>query len=396
MLDNQTIAIVKSTIPLLAETGPKLTAHFYDRMFTHNPELKDIFNMSNQRNGDQREALFNAICAYATNIENLAALLPAVERIAQKHASFNIQADQYQIVGNHLLATLDEMFSPGQDVLDAWGKAYGVLANVFIQREGDIYRNTEAKNGGWSGVRPFRIVNKQPQSAVITSFTLEPTDGQPIADFQAGQYLAVYVKHDSFANQEIRQYSLTHSPNGKSYRIAVKREAQGTVSGYLHDTAREGDIIHLAAPHGDFFLDIPASTPVALISGGVGQTPMLGMLHTLKQQDHQAKVLWLHAAENGTAHAFADEIKQTGESLPQFQHHIWYREPQQADRPGEDYHHSGLMQLASLKDELTTPDMHYYLCGPVVFMQFIAQQLLAMGISAEQLHYECFGPHKVV
>ncbi len=134
MLDSQTIATVKSTIPLLAATGPKLTAHFYDRMFAHNPELKDIFNMSNQRNGDQRQALFDAICAYAANIENLAALLPAVERIAQKHTSFNIQPEQYQIVGGHLLATLDEMFSPGQEVLDAWGKAYGVLANVFIQR----------------------------------------------------------------------------------------------------------------------------------------------------------------------------------------------------------------------------------------------------------------------
>lgn len=80
MLDAQTIATVKATIPLLVETGPKLTAHFYDRMFTHNPELKEIFNMSNQRNGDQREALFNAIAAYASNIENLAALLPAVEK----------------------------------------------------------------------------------------------------------------------------------------------------------------------------------------------------------------------------------------------------------------------------------------------------------------------------
>ncbi|MEH0834254.1 NO-inducible flavohemoprotein [Pectobacterium cacticida] len=396
MLDSQTIAIVKSTIPLLAETGPKLTAHFYDRMFTHNPELKDIFNMSNQRNGDQREALFDAICAYATNIENLPALLPAVERIAQKHASFNIQADQYQIVGRHLLATLDEMFSPGQEVLDAWGKAYGVLANVFTQRESDIYRSTEAKEGGWRGVRPFRIVSKQPQSTVITSFTLEPIDGQPIADFQPGQYLAVYIRHDGFANQEIRQYSLTHAPNGKSYRIAVKRENLGTVSGYLHDIAREGDVIYLAAPHGDFFLDISTDTPVALISGGVGQTPMLSMLHALKQQDHQAQVMWLHAAENGATHAFADEIKQTGLSLPQFQQHIWYREPLQADRPGEDYQHRGLMQLDALKTALTTPGMHYYLCGPVVFMQFVAQQLLAMGVSTEQLHYECFGPHKIV
>lgn len=80
MLDAQTIATVKATIPLLVETGPKLTAHFYDRMFTHNPELKEIFNMSNQRNGDQREALFNAIAAYASNIDNLPALLPAVEK----------------------------------------------------------------------------------------------------------------------------------------------------------------------------------------------------------------------------------------------------------------------------------------------------------------------------
>ncbi len=105
--------------PLLVETGPKLTAHFYDRMFAHNPELKEIFNMSNQRNGDQREALFNAIAAYASNIENLPALLPAVEKIAQKHTSFQIKPEQYNIVGSHLLATTDEMFSPGREVLDA-------------------------------------------------------------------------------------------------------------------------------------------------------------------------------------------------------------------------------------------------------------------------------------
>lgn len=151
MLDAQTIATVKATIPLLVETGPKLTAHFYDRMFTHNPELKEIFNMSNQRNGDQREALFNAIAAYASNIENLPALLPAVEKIAQKHTSFQIKPEQYNIVGEHLLATLDEMFSPGQEVLDAWGKAYGVLANVFINREAEIYNENASKAGGWEG-----------------------------------------------------------------------------------------------------------------------------------------------------------------------------------------------------------------------------------------------------
>lgn len=52
------------------------------------------------------------------------------------------------------------MFSPGQEVLDAWGKAYGVLANVFINREAEIYNENASKAGGWEGTRDFRIVAK--------------------------------------------------------------------------------------------------------------------------------------------------------------------------------------------------------------------------------------------
>ncbi len=44
---------------------------------------------------------------------------------------------------------------------------------------------------------------------------------------QPGQYLAVYIREASLENQEIRQYSLTAGPNGKTYRIAVKREEEG-------------------------------------------------------------------------------------------------------------------------------------------------------------------------
>ena len=396
MLDAQTIATVKSTIPLLVQTGPKLTAHFYDRMFTHNPELKEIFNMSNQRNGDQREALFNAIAAYASNIENLPALLPAVEKIAQKHTSFQIKPEQYNIVGTHLLATLDEMFSPGQEVLDAWGKAYGVLAGVFINREAEIYQDNASKTGGWEGTRAFRIVKKTPRSALITSFELEPVDGQPVADYQPGQYLAVWLKPDDFEYQEIRQYSLTRKPDGKGYRIAVKRENGGQVSNWLHNAANEGDVVHLAAPAGDFFLDVTPETPVTLISGGVGQTPMLAMLDTLAKNHHPAQVNWLHAAENGDVHAFADEVKASGAELPRFTSHVWYRLPTDADRQAAAFNSEGLMALEPLAASLQEPQMQFYLCGPVAFMQHAAKQLVALGVALDHIHYECFGPHKVL
>jgi len=396
MLDAQTIATVKATIPLLLETGPRLTAHFYDRMFTHNPELKDIFNMSNQRNGDQREALFNAIAAYASNLDNLAALLPAVEKIAQKHTSFQIKPEQYNIVGEHLLATLDEMFSPGNEVLEAWGKAYGVLAGVFVQREAQLYHENAEKTGGWEGTRAFRLVAKKPQSALITSFEFAPVDGGKVADYQPGQYLGLWLKPEAFEYQEIRQYSLTRAANGERYRIAVKREEGGQVSTWLHQHAREGDIVHLAAPAGDFFLTVEPGTPVTLISAGVGQTPMLAMLDTLALAKHQAQVNWFHAAENGAVHAFADEVAAHGSALPRFTSHVWYREPAAEDKAAARFSHEGLMDLSQFEGAFSDPEMQFYLCGPVGFMQFAAKQLVGLGIKPENIHYECFGPHKVL
>ncbi len=102
-----------------------------------------------------------------------------------------------------------------------------MLANVFIGREAEIYQQNASKTGGWEGTRAFRIVKKTPRSQLITSFELEPVDGQPVADYQPGQYLAIWLKPEDFEYQEIRQYSLTRKADGKGYRIAVKREEGG-------------------------------------------------------------------------------------------------------------------------------------------------------------------------
>ncbi|MEI9598471.1 NO-inducible flavohemoprotein [Moellerella wisconsensis] len=396
MIDHQTIAIVKSTIPAIAATGPKLTAHFYERMFKHHPELKDIFNMRNQETGDQREALFNAICAYAINIETPEVLMSAVEKIAQKHASLNIKPEHYPIVGENLLAAIDELLSPGQEVLDAWGRAYGVLANIFIQREAEIYQKNKQKVGGWQGLREFTLVKKIPRSELITSFEFAPVDGQPVVDYLAGQYLTIYINDARFDNQEIRQYSLTEAANGHSYRIAVKRESKGAVSNYLHQHLNQGDRVKLAPPCGDFYLDIASETPVTLISAGVGLTPMLSMLHHLKQTQHTGEIHWLHATDNGKVHAFADEVSDLISTLKKAQSTVWYNAPNTDDQLGIDYHHQGLMDLSMIKAQIINPKMHYYCCGPVEFMQFIARQLIEMGVSSDNIHYECFGPHKVL
>ncbi|CCN72068.1 NO-inducible flavohemoprotein [Vibrio nigripulchritudo] len=390
MLKQSTIDIVKSTAPLLADTGPKLTAHFYDRMFNHNPELKDIFNLTHQKNGAQREALFNAVHGYAANIDNIEVLLPVVEKIAQKHTSFNITADQYQIVGGHLLATIDELFSPGQEVLEAWGEAYGLLAQVFIDREEAIYSEAESQTGGWRGTREFVLKEKRQESEVITSFVFEPKDQQPVVDYIPGQYVGIYLTPEQFEYQEIRQYSLSDAPNGREYRISVKRESEGVVSNYLHDHLAVGDSVRLAPPCGDFFFTSDKFTPVALISAGVGVTPLLSMMESITGI-HEAPIHWIHAAENKEHHAFSDRIDELEKQYDLVNQFNWYRE-----HKGEAGVQEGLMQLEQIKERVNWKETDFYFCGPVGFMQFVANQLLELGVSKDRIHYECFGPHKVL
>ena len=363
-------------------------------MFQHNPELKDIFNMSNQRTGDQREALFNAICAYATNIDNLPALLTAVEKIAHKHSSFLISAEQYGIVGQHLLATIDELFSPGQEVLDAWGEAYQVLANVFIQREEQIYQENEQQSGGWRGLREFELVEKTKESESVCSFTFQPVDGEAVCGYKPGQYIGIYINSDLFDNQEIRQYSLSSAVRENSYRISVKREQSGKVSNYLHEHLQVGDKVKLAAPAGDFFMQVEPTTPVVLISAGVGLTPTLAMLETLT--DHQAPITWVHAAENGHHHPFKQHVNSLVNDNEKASSYVWYNEPTESDELGKDYQFKGLVNLDEIEVAMKQPNAQFYFCGPVGFMQYVAKQLLELGVSEQQCHYECFGPHKVI
>lgn len=149
MLSEQTIAIVKSTAPILEKQGELLTQHFYKRMFSHNPEVAPLFNFTNQTSGLQQKALAGAICAYAANIDNLEILGGAVELIAQKHTSLQIKPEHYPIVGENLLASIREILGEGatDDIINAWDEAYSFLANIMIGREKQIYHvSTAIKN----------------------------------------------------------------------------------------------------------------------------------------------------------------------------------------------------------------------------------------------------------
>ncbi|GAA3976972.1 NO-inducible flavohemoprotein [Hymenobacter antarcticus] len=390
--------LVTATVSTLREHGVALTTHFYRRLFEHNPELKNVFNMGNQQNGKQQTALAMAVLAYAENIEDPSVLVHAVTKIGHKHVSLDIRPEYYAIVGRHLIASIGEVLGEAAtpELLDAWATAYGELAGLMSGLESGLYQHAANQEGGWTGWRPFTVKQRVAESAEITSFYLYPNDGGRVADFQPGQYVSLRLFLPELNLFQPRQYSLSSAPNGEYYRISVKKEAgnpkhpDGMISNRLHDFVAEGGIVELAAPAGDFTLATDKPTPVVLVSGGVGQTPLMSMLEHLVTKESSREVVWVHGSRNCQVHAFREPVAQLAAKYDNVQQHIFY--DTLAPGPEREGHYEGIVDLPSLSGGTLLPEADYYICGPAPFIRKQVQDLAALGVPRAAIHFEEFGP----
>lgn len=403
MLPQNTIDIVKSTAPVLNEQGEKLTRHFYARMFKHNPEVAPFFNPAHQAGGSQQRALAAAICAYAANIDNLEVLGEAVELIAQKHVSLTIKAEHYPIVGENLLASIKEVLGDAAtpDILNAWEQAYGLLADILISREHEIYKSNSEKIGGWEGFRRFVIKRKVIESDVITSFYLEPEDKGPLPGFLPGQYITVRMPTTN-GSTTMRNYSLSDIPHSDYFRISVKREMgkgtepDGYVSNLLHEKISVGSTIEVGAPCGEFFLD-PSEQhqrPLVLLAAGIGITPILSILKAALQTMPERQIVFVHACLDPKVQAFKSVIDELDAKNPQLVVRYRYNALEKHEQSSQSNASKGLVDAEFIESLLPVKDADYYFCGPKPFMVNVYQDLLQWGIPASQVHFEFFGPRE--
>lgn len=398
-MNNRQKELIKATVPVLQTAGAVLTGHFYNRMFIHNPELKEIFNMGNQANGRQREALANAVLAYAQHIDNPTVLIDALKGIGHKHTSLSIQPEQYTIVGSHLIASISEVLGDAAtpELLDAWTEAYNELAAIMIGLEQTMYRENETKPGGWNGWRKFIIKKIVEESAEVKSFYLYPEDGKSIADYYPGQFISVQVFVPQLELLQPRQYTLSGSPNKEYYRISVKREnsinehPEGMVSNTLHSKT-DGDTIVLSAPAGTFRLRVTKG-PIVLISGGIGLTPMLSMLEANKNSTESNKTVWIHGCRNNSVHAFREEVEAIQKETEWLETYTFIEDLEEQHVSRSTYR--GRVNLNLCGDVILNDDAHYYICGPVPFIKAQYKNLVDLNVKKENIFYEEFGPQSI-
>lgn len=388
-----TIALVRASVPALAEHGPAITAAMYTRLF-RDDHVRALFNHANQgEGGAQVHALAAAILGYAANIENLGAIAPVVERIAQKHIGYHILPEHYPYVAEALLGALGEVLGAAAtpELLAAWGEAFWFLADILKSREAVIRDGIEGAVGGWRGWRRFRIARKMAESSVITSFELRPIDGGRVLPHRPGQYLTFRFDRPG-AEPLKRNYSVSCGPNDRAYRISVKREPMGAASGWLHDHLREGDVIEATPPAGDFFLPDAPARPVVLLSGGVGLTPMVSMAEHIALRHPGLETHFVHGALNGATHAMGAHVRALAAGHDRMAVTTFYSEPGEGDRVGSTHDADGFVTLDWLRSNTPLAEADVYLCGPKPFLSAFVPGLARAGVPADRIHYEFFGP----
>lgn len=391
-------------------------------MFKAHPELKNVFNQTNQALGSQPQKLLKTV-ALAAQMALETGELPAaaIESICQKHCALGVSEEAYGVVGAHLLGTIEDLLTDDKAVLDAWGEMYGGIVQAFVTREKEIANKVANIPGSWRGRRSFKLVEKEKLCTMVTRFKFEPVDGKPTPVFDAGAYTTIWATLDEEGpyghyTEQPRHYTLAIPREGTHQNhmsISVKRE--GLVSRMLH-RAELGTQWDLSAPYGCFTMsgvselwlnDIDA--PVVLISAGVGITPVLAMLENIYTTRPAS---WLHATQNGDNHAYRDRLRSiSAVRAGDLKRRVWYESPTEADgKPGGDevdmhhlynvakYHYKGRMdltnpELANPKEDvlhLGNPIANYYLCGPGGFMDAQKETLLKLGVAGDRIHWEGF------
>ena len=146
-----TIDIIKATTPVVKEHGTKITQRMYEIAFKERPDYRQFFENTwmNDIEGGRKQAarLAASVYAYASHIDKLEELSKTVEHIAHVHVHSKILPETYPLIGKCLLSAMKDVLGEAAtpEVLESWAEAYQALADIFINREREIYHEENRK-----------------------------------------------------------------------------------------------------------------------------------------------------------------------------------------------------------------------------------------------------------
>lgn len=129
-MEQSTIDAVQGSFAKVAPIAPKAAELFYGRLFELDPELKPLFKGNMEEQGAK---LMKMIGVAVNGLNNLEAIVPAVQNLGVRHIEYGVKDKDYDTVGAALLWTLGQglgdAFTP--EVEAAWTEVYTLLATTM-------------------------------------------------------------------------------------------------------------------------------------------------------------------------------------------------------------------------------------------------------------------------
>jgi len=136
MTPEQKILVQKSfehVLPI-ADVAAEL---FYERLFELDPSLRPLFRGDMKTQG---RALMSMIKVAVAGLDNLERIVPAVQSLGKRHATYGVTDAHYDTVATALLWTLEqglgEAFTP--EVKAAWVEVYTILATTMKEAAAEV------------------------------------------------------------------------------------------------------------------------------------------------------------------------------------------------------------------------------------------------------------------
>ena len=166
----------------------------------------------------------------------------------------------------------------------------------------------------------------------------------------------------------------------------------GLASNHLHDRALPGATLRVSALAGEFFLDEAGDRPVALLSGGMGLTPMVSMLEAIVDRDTDRPVWGVHAAVDGRHHVMKEHIRDLASAHESIRSVVFYEFARPGTSRGRTTTARGGSPSTSSSAFVPMSEADFYFCGPKGFVRMLALGLRALDVPEDRLHFEFFGP----
>ena len=239
----------------------------------------------------------------------------------------------------------------------------------------------------WRGqLRVCRIFQETPD---VKTFRLAAIEGVALPfTYFPGQFVTITA--DINGTSVRRSYTIASTPTQLHYcALTIKREEHGAMSRYLHDNIKEGDLLDVLGPNGKFTFTGEESSSIVLIAGGVGITPMMGVIRYLTDIGWHHDIYLLYCCRTTSDFIYREELEQLQQRHPNLYVFATMTRSSGTVWMGLKGRFNANL-IAHLVPEITKRRIH--VCGPNAMMDAMLGFLKELKVPDSQVFTESFGP----